>query len=342
MEYIALPYNTKASTLWTSFGGRILGCQREPHSTTPLCDMAQNGAGSKNQFSKWESMNCYQNDYSWKSSVVKVTTENHILSMIWSMNIIQTGKGSTVVKMGTLQWCSRMCAVTTSGYAQKWALTSMFSKGRKSRPYTSTLFRVVAFPTFPFSLYYGEGAHYNSVAFHDANRYAQKWWNHNQTANPPGLNQHACAIDVCCPHKGSGDTIEGALVTHRNRWKWIEWHDIISSEKKMFWCFILLWLWTMVRRLCVPRRFRYYEKSPATRVWAAELCCYRKWWLVSAFNDFCGNFRLTFAKKSGIAKISQIFEFLCFFSRLTIILAKQSVFIFIMEYRFDYEFIFQP
>ena len=36
MEYIALPYNTRASTLWTSFGGRILGCQREPHSTTAL------------------------------------------------------------------------------------------------------------------------------------------------------------------------------------------------------------------------------------------------------------------------------------------------------------------
>ena len=64
--------------------------------------------------------------------------------------------------------------------------------------------------------------------------------------------------------------------------------------------------------------------------------------MVSAFNDFCGNFCLTFAKKSGIAKISQINEFMCFFSRLTIILAKQSVSIFIMEYRFDYEFIFQP
>lgn len=34
MECIALPYNTRASTLWTPFDGRILGCQREPHSTT--------------------------------------------------------------------------------------------------------------------------------------------------------------------------------------------------------------------------------------------------------------------------------------------------------------------
>lgn len=61
-----------------------------------------------------------------------------------------------------------------------------------------------------------------------------------------------------------------------------------------------------------------------------------------AFNDLGGNFRLTFAKKSGIAKIGQILELLCFFSRLTIILTKQSVSIFIMEYRFDNEFIFQP
>ena len=69
--------------------------------------------------------------------------------------------------------------------------------------------------------------------------------------------------------------------------------------------------------------------------------CYRKWWLVSVLNDLGGNFRLTFAKKSGIAKISQILEFLCFFSRLTIILAKQSVSIFIVKYCFDNEFIFR-
>ena len=34
MECIALPYNTRVSTLWTPFDGRILGCQREPHATT--------------------------------------------------------------------------------------------------------------------------------------------------------------------------------------------------------------------------------------------------------------------------------------------------------------------
>lgn len=84
------------------------------------------------------------------------------------------------------------CSLCTQVATLKNELSSMFSKGRKSRPYTSTLFRVVAFPTFPFSLYSGEGclvlgdAHYNSVVFHDANRYAQKWWNHNQTENPPG------------------------------------------------------------------------------------------------------------------------------------------------------------
>ena len=61
---------------------------------------------------------------------------------------------------------------------------------------------------------------------------------------------------------------------------------------------------------------------------------------MSAFNDFCGNFRLTFAKKSGIAKAGQILELLCFFSCLALIFTKQSVSIFIMEYRFDNEFIF--
>lgn len=34
MECIALPYNTRVSTLWTPFDGRIFGCQREPHATT--------------------------------------------------------------------------------------------------------------------------------------------------------------------------------------------------------------------------------------------------------------------------------------------------------------------
>ena len=58
-----------------------------------------------------------------------------------------------------------------------------------------------------------------------------------------------------------------------------------------------------------------------------------------AFNDLSGNFRLTLAKKSGIAKISQILELLCFFSCFTVIFTKQSIFSFIMEYRFDNEFI---
>lgn len=61
---------------------------------------------------------------------------------------------------------------------------------------------------------------------------------------------------------------------------------------------------------------------------------------MSVFKDLCGNFRLTFAKKSGIAKIGQILELLCFFSCFTVIFTKQSVSVFIMEYRFDNEFIF--
>ena len=59
-----------------------------------------------------------------------------------------------------------------------------------------------------------------------------------------------------------------------------------------------------------------------------------------AFNDLSGNFCLTLVKKSGIAKISQILELLCFFSCFTVIFTKQSVSVFIMEYRFDNEFIF--
>jgi len=62
--------------------------------------------------------------------------------------------------------------------------------------------------------------------------------------------------------------------------------------------------------------------------------------LVLALNDLSGNFRLILAKKSGIAKISQILELLCFFSCFTVIFTKQSISIFIMEYRFDNEFIF--
>ena len=41
---------------------------------------------------------------------------------------------------------------------------------------------------------------------------------------------------------------------------------------------------------------------------------------------------MTFAKKSGIAKIDQILELLCFFSRLTVIFTKQSVSVFIDVY----------
>lgn len=61
---------------------------------------------------------------------------------------------------------------------------------------------------------------------------------------------------------------------------------------------------------------------------------------MSALNDLSGNFCLTLAKKSGITKISQILELLCYFSCLTVIFTKQSVSIFIMEYRFDNELIF--
>lgn len=48
-------------------------------------------------------MDCYQNDYGWKSSVDKTTAEIHILSMIRPMNIIQIGKSSTVLKMRKVQ-----------------------------------------------------------------------------------------------------------------------------------------------------------------------------------------------------------------------------------------------
>ena len=41
----------------------------------------------------------------------------------------------------------------------------------------------------------------------------------NQAENPPGLNNHACAADAFCPHKGTVDTMKGAPVTHRNRLK---------------------------------------------------------------------------------------------------------------------------
>ena len=40
-EYIVLPYNTRASTLWTPFDGWILGCQRESHSTTTWLHIKQ-------------------------------------------------------------------------------------------------------------------------------------------------------------------------------------------------------------------------------------------------------------------------------------------------------------
>ena len=62
--------------------------------------------------------------------------------------------------------------------------------------------------------------------------------------------------------------------------------------------------------------------------------------MVSAPNDLSGDFCLTLVKKSGITKISQILELLCFFSCLTVIFTKQSVSIFIMEYRFDNELLF--
>ena len=51
-------------------------------------------------------MNYYQNDYGWKSSEDKGNDENHILSMIRSMNIIEIGKSSTVLKMRKVQYRS--------------------------------------------------------------------------------------------------------------------------------------------------------------------------------------------------------------------------------------------
>ena len=62
--------------------------------------------------------------------------------------------------------------------------------------------------------------------------------------------------------------------------------------------------------------------------------------MVLALNNFSCDFCLTFAEEFSIAKIGQIFELLSLFSCLTIILTKQSISIFVMEYGFNHEFIF--
>ena len=99
-EYIVLPYNTRASTLGTPFDGGILGCQKRTIQSNAYTTSNKSfGVQKLTPPSNWGSMNCYQNDYGWKSSEDKVTTEICILSMIRSsmirsMNIIQIGKSS--------------------------------------------------------------------------------------------------------------------------------------------------------------------------------------------------------------------------------------------------------
>lgn len=83
---------------WLNFG-----LSKMDHSRQCLYNIEQIVQHSEAHPSSWGSMNCYQNDYGWKSSVVKTTTKIHILSMIRSMNIIQIGKSSTVLKMRKVQ-----------------------------------------------------------------------------------------------------------------------------------------------------------------------------------------------------------------------------------------------
>ena len=54
-------------------------------------------------------------------------------------------------RMRPYRWMPKMSPVAQSGCAWNCALTSMFSKGRKSRPYTATMFQG-AFSTFLFPL----------------------------------------------------------------------------------------------------------------------------------------------------------------------------------------------
>ena len=72
-----------------------------------------------------------------------------------------------------------------------------------------------------------------------------------------------------------------------------------------------------------------HKKSPATRVWAVELCCcgicYRKWWLVSAFNERSGNSGLTFTKKLAIRAVWDPLELLCFFFWFKVILSQHGI-----------------
>ena len=74
--------------------------KKGPFKTTPIQHRTNCSEFKSAPPSNWGSMNCYQNDYGWKSSEDKVTTENHILSMIRSMNIIQIGKSSMELRYG--------------------------------------------------------------------------------------------------------------------------------------------------------------------------------------------------------------------------------------------------
>lgn len=87
-----------------------------------------------------------------KNTTGKPTTATQLSPMMTVAEVAELlGFGQNFVYGG------QKCSLCTQVATLKNELSSMFSKGRKSRPYTSTLFRVVAFPTFPFSLYSGEG-----------------------------------------------------------------------------------------------------------------------------------------------------------------------------------------
>lgn len=93
-EYIVLPYNIRMPALWISFDDWILSCPKRTIQDNAYTTSNKLFGIQKLTPSSWVSMNCYQNDYGWKSSEDKVTAEIHILSMIRSMNIIQIGKSS--------------------------------------------------------------------------------------------------------------------------------------------------------------------------------------------------------------------------------------------------------
>lgn len=79
---------------------RNFGLSKMDHSRQCLYNIEQIVQHSEAHPSSWGSMNCYQNDYGWKSSVVKTTTKIHILSMIRLRSIIQIGKSSIAFRWG--------------------------------------------------------------------------------------------------------------------------------------------------------------------------------------------------------------------------------------------------